>query len=338
MISIVIPARNEAAVIARTLKGMVEGAAPDELDIIVVCNGCTDDTAAIARGFGQPVRVIETAFSSKTHALNLGDEEARAFPRIYVDADVLVTISAIRALAERLQRGDVLAVAPHRRLDLNGCSWAVRAYFDIARRLPAAQQGFGGSGVYALSEAGRRRFGKFPDITADDAYVRVQFKPHDRETVASTASTVFPPRTLRNVIAIKARAQYGNLELARLLPELWTNMGQSNHTALVGLLRKPSLWPGLFIYGLVTIQARRQARSACVQTLFYGNATRLHVPLDATFVNDDADLSGGTFDPGSSRETRVAARGFRAPGCSCRSGPAPVSVPRCRTARRPAAR
>ena len=261
MISIVIPARNEAAVIARTLKGMVEGAAPGELDIIVVCNGCTDETATIARGFGPPVRVIETIVGSKSHALNLGDESARGFPRVYADADVLIPIDAIRALADRLRPGGVLAVAPRPRFELSGCSWPVRAYFDIAGRLPAARQGFGGSGVYALSEAGRHRFGTFPNVTADDAYVRVQFKPHERETLASIHSTVFPARTMGNLIAVTARAQYGNFELARLVPERWTNMGESNHKALVGLFKDPSLWPRLFIYGLVTIQARRQART-----------------------------------------------------------------------------
>ena len=248
------------AVIGRALQEMVTDAAPGELDVIVICNGCTDDTAAIARRFGPPVRVIETATSSKTHSLNLGDESALAFPRIYADADVLITTSAIRALATRLQRGDVLAVAPRPRFDLSGCSWAVRAYYDIAERLPAARQGFGGSGVYALSEAGRRRFGKFPALVADDAYVRVHFKPHERETLASITSTVFPPRTLRNVIAVKARVRYGNLELARLLPGLWTNMDESNHRELARLFKHPSLWLRLFVYSLVTILARLRAR------------------------------------------------------------------------------
>src|ERR1700739_295220 len=87
MISIVIPARNESAVIARTLRAITTDALPDELDVIVVCNGCTDDTATIARGFGTAARVIETAVGNKTHALNLGDQSARSFPRIYVDAD-----------------------------------------------------------------------------------------------------------------------------------------------------------------------------------------------------------------------------------------------------------
>ena len=74
MISVIIPAHNEGSVIARTLQAMTDGAEPGELDVIVVCNGCSDNTSAVARRFGAPVRVVETDVASKTHALNLGDE------------------------------------------------------------------------------------------------------------------------------------------------------------------------------------------------------------------------------------------------------------------------
>ena len=163
MISIVIPAHNESSVIARALQAITTGALPDELDVVVVCNGCTDDTAAIARAFGAPVRVIETALGNKTHALNLGDEAARAFPRIYIDADVVVTLTTIRALAERLERGEVIAVAPLAHFDLTGCSWPVRAFYDIRCRLPSFGEGIGGSGVYALSEVGPPPIWRFPE-------------------------------------------------------------------------------------------------------------------------------------------------------------------------------
>ena len=82
MISVIIPARNESLVIARTLKAITAGADPDQIDVVVVCNGCTDGTAAIARGFGAPVRVIESDVGGKTNALNLGDQAASTFPRI----------------------------------------------------------------------------------------------------------------------------------------------------------------------------------------------------------------------------------------------------------------
>src|SRR4051812_46956466 len=99
MISIVIPAHNEAAVIGRCLSGLTQGAAPGELEIIVVCNGCTDGTAHIARSFGQDVRVVETQIASKAAALNLGDEVASGFPRFYVDADVRLPLDSVRAVA-----------------------------------------------------------------------------------------------------------------------------------------------------------------------------------------------------------------------------------------------
>jgi len=260
MISIIIPAHDERSVIARTLKAMTDGAKAGELEVIVVCNGCTDDTADVARSFGQSVRVIETQYASKPHALNLGDETASTFPRIYVDADVVVTIDTIRALAKRLTCGDVLAVAPTPRINLTGCSWMVRAVFDIRSRLPSAREGIGGSGVYALSEAGRRRFREFPLLTADDGYVRVQFSSTERETMASISSTVFAPRTFNDLIATKTRAHYGSLELANLFPDLWENKGDGNSPALVSLFKHPWLWHKLFIYCLATIIAKRRAR------------------------------------------------------------------------------
>src|ERR1051325_3119615 len=121
MISVIIPAHNESLVIARTLKILLAGAAADELDVVVVCNACTDDTAKIARSFGYPVRVVETEVGGKTHALNIGARIARTFPRIYVDADVEVSLEAIRAISRRLERGDVLAVAPAPCFDVSGC-------------------------------------------------------------------------------------------------------------------------------------------------------------------------------------------------------------------------
>jgi glycosyltransferase involved in cell wall biosynthesis len=260
MVSVIIPAHNESSVIARTLQAMTAGAEPGELDLIVVCNGCTDDTASVAARFGSQVRVIETGISGKPNALNLGDLAAAAFPRIYADADVVIDIETIRALARRLEAGDVLAVAPTPSFDLTGCSWPVRACFDIRSLLPSAQEGIGGSGVYALSEAGRGRFSEFPALTADDGYVRIQFQAEERETLAHVSSTVFPPRTIKDLIATKTRAHYGSFELASLFPKLWQNRGESNNKSLIRLFKDVRLWPKLAIYCLVTTVTRRRAR------------------------------------------------------------------------------
>ena len=260
MISVVIPAHNERAVIARTLKAMTENAAPGELDVIVVCNGCTDDTASVARTFGSSVRVIETDVAGKTHALNLGDESTQIFPRVYVDADVIISCDALRILARRLERGDVLAVAPRAAVDLIGCSWLVRAFYQIRSLLPSANEGIGGSGVYALSEAGHRRFQKFPQVIADDGYVRIQFRPEERETLSSVNSIVFPPRTMKALIATKTRAHYGSFQLKEMFPQLWENRGVSNNDSLARLFKDPRHWFKLTAYCFITCVARYQAR------------------------------------------------------------------------------
>jgi len=261
VISVIIPAYNEGAVIGRLLEAITAGTRGNELDIVVVCNGCTDDTGRIARQFGDQVRVLETSVASKPYALNLGDHAAKAFPRLYVDADVIITINTIRALACRLQKGDVLAAAPRAQFDLTNSSSLVRAFFKIQSQLPSVLEGIGGSGVYGLSEIGRRRFEEFPAITADDGYVRIQFTPAERVTLDSLHSVVFAPRNIKSLISIKSRSHFGSYELAKCYPALWQNRGASNHDALLRLFLNPRLWPALFVYCFVALEAKRQAKA-----------------------------------------------------------------------------
>jgi glycosyltransferase involved in cell wall biosynthesis len=259
MISIIVPAHNESSVIARTLSQWVTNPASDDIGVVVVCNGCADDTANVARRFGPTVHVVESDIASKTHALNLGDQISGVFPRIYADADIVITADAIRALARRLEQGNVLAVAPTADIDLTGCSWLVRKYYGIRSRLPSSREGIGGSGVYALSETGRRRFGRFPRVIADDTYVRLQFRPEERETLPSVRCTVFPPRTVRQLIAVRTRVHRGTFDLTPRFPELIVNKGEANGRTLIALFKEPRLWPGLSIYCCVNIIARLKA-------------------------------------------------------------------------------
>ena len=56
--TVIVPIHNEAAVLRRSLGGMIEGL-PDTIEILAVCNGCTDESADIARSFAPRVEVIE---------------------------------------------------------------------------------------------------------------------------------------------------------------------------------------------------------------------------------------------------------------------------------------
>ncbi|GGK79553.1 hypothetical protein Sme01_21630 [Sphaerisporangium melleum] len=105
--SVIIPAHNEARVIGRLLTRLLAEAAPGEFDVVVVANGCDDDTAGVARGFG--VRVVETPVPSKREALRLGDQAASSHPRVYVDADVELGTADLRALRDALADDGVAA-------------------------------------------------------------------------------------------------------------------------------------------------------------------------------------------------------------------------------------
>ncbi len=94
MISTIIPAHNEANVIERCLDPLAKGMVSGELEVIVVCNGCTDQTAHLAGGKSKHIRVVETEVPSKSVALNLGDNVACGFPRFYLDADVILRLDS----------------------------------------------------------------------------------------------------------------------------------------------------------------------------------------------------------------------------------------------------
>src|SRR5688500_9924243 len=243
MISIIIPAHNEEAVIGRCLAALLRVAREGELDVVVVCNGCTDRTPHLARAFGASVNVIETPLASKVHALNLGDDAARGFARFYIDADVVLRLEHLRQLAAVLSDRQTLAVAPRFRMNLDAARWSVWAFCAGYDLMPSSREGIGGSGVYGLSEHGRARFERFPQLTADDGFVRLQFSSAERVTVEDCFSTVTAPRTMWELIRIKTRSHYGNMELQAKFPQLWTsNRGQPNGGALKRLAARPAWW------------------------------------------------------------------------------------------------
>jgi len=260
VISVVVPAHDEEAVLARGLRALTEAAPPGELEVVVVCNGCRDRSAEIARSFGAPVRVLETPVASKIEALNLGDQAATGFPRFYVDADVVLPWASLRRVADVLEEGPWLAAAPALRVDLRERGWPVRAFYAVWMRLPYFDGTTIGSGVYGLSEAGRRRFERFPDIVADDGYVRLLFAPEERRCVEDCAFWITPPRTLAGLVRIKTRTHKGNYELAQRFPELARNGGKRWKSPLRTLLRDPRLWPALGIYTYVMGRAKLAAR------------------------------------------------------------------------------
>lgn len=268
MVSIIIPAHNEGSVIEACLDALLgdpyRSGAPE---IVVAANGCTDDT--VRRADSRPgVTVVDIAEAGKAAALNAAERTATAFPRIYLDADIVVPPGAVTAIADVLRADNgVLAAVPQRRVNVAGRPWPVRAYFAISQRLPAFESGLFGRGMIGLAEQGRQRFGEFPGLIADDLFLDSLFEAGEKAAVPGVEVVVETPWRTRDLVHRLVRVRRGNaamraagrsgLVAARVRPaDRWAWL-----RAVV--LRRPTLAPAGLVYVALTgwagLVARRTA-------------------------------------------------------------------------------
>jgi hypothetical protein len=272
--SVVIAAHNEEAVIGRCLDALLADARPAPLDITVVANGCTDATAAVA-GARAGVRVINVAEAGKPGALNAGDAVAVGFPRVYLDADIVLSRGAldalVTALAEPVAGGSAppLAVVPGRTLDVAGRPVLVRAFYAVNSRLPAFRHSLFGRGAIALSAAGRARFDTFPAMTADDLFLDSLFEPHEKREADGATSHVATPRRTGDLVRRLVRVRAGNaaMRAAAARGAVTTAVRGSARSSWLRdvVLPRPWLAPAAACYVgislVAALLARRQARA-----------------------------------------------------------------------------
>jgi hypothetical protein len=140
------------------------------------------------------------------------------------------------------------AAAPRMKVDLDARGWAIRAFYSVWLQTPYVTQDMIGCGVYAISEEGRRRFDRFPNIIADDCFVRLLFEPGERKSIADASFLMTPPETLRELLHINVRRQVGLDEMAELHPQATGSESGDQRRFIMGLLRQPMIWPALGIY------------------------------------------------------------------------------------------
>lgn len=256
--SIIIPAHNEEKTIGDLLD-ILSGT--EDFEVIVVCNGCTDKTATFVRRNHDDVIIRETSIASKAHALQIGDDTANNWPRIYVDADIRITKSSIYSLISILNRTGVLATAPLPQNILKDADWVVRAFYRVWVVLPYYRAGMIGCGVYGLSKKGRERFGKWPALIADDGYIRALFTGKERVICREAIATVYAPKTTANLIKAKTRSRLGRYQLAQKFPQFFNDekLEKSYAKAFLTMLLSPFLWFSLPVYMLINIITRIRA-------------------------------------------------------------------------------
>jgi glycosyltransferase involved in cell wall biosynthesis len=107
MISFIIPAHNEEALIVRTINAIHHSAktTAEDYEIIVVDDASTDATAQLARANG--ATVVSVAHRQIARTRNSGGHAARGDRLFFIDADTTATPAAVAAALRAIDQGAV---------------------------------------------------------------------------------------------------------------------------------------------------------------------------------------------------------------------------------------
>ena len=228
-VSVLIPAHNEADWLPACLDALCAAdpvAGP--VEVIVMANGCTDDTAELARrkapafeARGWALRVLELAQGSKLGALNAGEAAARGAVLVYLDADVLVSPPLLAQLAGALAEDAPRYASGMPQVTTSG-DWVTRHYTRFWQTTGFMTHGVPGFGVFAMNRTGRARWGDWPDIISDDTFARLNFRPEER--IAVPAPYAWPMiEGFAPLVRVRRRQDIGVAEVEQLFPDLMRN-------------------------------------------------------------------------------------------------------------------
>jgi biofilm PGA synthesis N-glycosyltransferase PgaC len=234
-VTVVIAARNEEAGIGETIGYLAAQDYEGEYRVILVDNGSTDDTVAVARARaeleGLDLLVLSESRPGKNNALNRGLAAVTTPLVITVDADTLLHRSAVRLLLARYESSppDVVAVAGSVlvRNSREGF-WARVQEWDYflgiasVKRMQGLYQGtLVAQGAFSLYETDCVRVvGGWPDAIGEDIVLTWKLLRMDCRVFFEPLAVAFTsaPEDLRTFARQRSRWARGMIEGLRTVP------------------------------------------------------------------------------------------------------------------------
>lgn len=271
-VSVVVPAFNEQAGIASTVRSLLATAYP-RLEIVVVDDGSTDATCAEVLAIGSPqVILVSQQNAGKAAALRTGTEHATHDVLVLVDADTVFEADAIENLVRALDQPHVGAVSGNTKVANRGgllgrwqhLEYVVgfnldRRMFDVLDCITTVPGAIGAFRREALTDAG----GVSSDTLAEDtdltmAVTRAGWRVvYEQSAIAWTEA----PSSLRQLWRQRYRWCYGTLQSMWKHRHAVVEHGRAGHLGRRGLpylllfqVLMPMLGPVvdlMALYGLV---------------------------------------------------------------------------------------
>lgn len=261
LVSVIVPAFNEAKVIVRTIASLLASDYPN-FEIIVVDDGSTDGTYELSKevfGKNPLVSVFQKQNGGKAEALNFGWKKAKGEIIIGLDADTIFASGTIAALAHRFADERIGAVAGNAKVGnrINIVTkWQALEYVtsqNFDRRAFASLNCItvvpGSVGAWrrsVLEEAG----GFSSDTLAEDQDLTIQVRKlgykigYEEDAIGLTEA----PDSLKNLAKQRFRWSYGTLQC------MWKHKYAlvNPRYGTLGFVAMPNVWLFQILFPLIS--------------------------------------------------------------------------------------
>lgn len=220
-LSVVMVAHNEVERISTKLQNLLDCEYPGEIEVIVVCDGCEDDTAQVSRQLGGVrVRTIESERHGKAAGLNQGVAAASGSILVFADVRQVFESDAIRQLIKPFADSRVVGVSGSLEIKaaVDGAGQGIDVYWKLEKFIRLAEAtldsciGCTGA-IYALRASS---FRPLPvDTLLDDVVVPMQAMLEGGRILFEPAAIAYDPQALTttNERRRKKRTLAGNFQM-----------------------------------------------------------------------------------------------------------------------------
>jgi cellulose synthase/poly-beta-1,6-N-acetylglucosamine synthase-like glycosyltransferase len=255
LVTVIVPAYNEAEVISRTLESLIN-VKYEPKEILVVDDGSTDKTAVIASWYKQfGVKVLRKPNGGKASALNYGLLFARGEIVVTVDADSMITRSALDEIVRAMSKRNIAAVSGYIRVLNNNVKLTraqeleyivgiemLRRALDLFGAVMVVPGAFGAFKKYAIENTG---YYDKDTITEDfDMTIKI-LKAYGSVGASSTAAAFTEvPSTWKSLYKQRMRWSRGTLQTAiKHRDAFWNARFGYLHTIVMPILFLSYLMP-----------------------------------------------------------------------------------------------